>query len=63
MATTQKNEFPEALLPQPVPPESWECCGSECGDACILTIYYRDKAEYDAQQKRLREFLAQQEHF
>ena len=44
----------EPLLPEPVRPEDWECCGSECGDACIQTIYYQEKAAYDAQQQRLR---------
>ncbi len=38
-------------LPEPVPPEDWECCGSECGDACVWQIYYRDKAAWDAQQQ------------
>ena len=50
---TQKLK-PEDLLPEPVRPEAWECCGSECGDACIQTIYYQEKAAYDAQQLRLR---------
>ncbi len=59
MATTPKNDdFPETLLPEPVRPEDWECCGSDCGDACIQTIYWRDKAEYEAQQKRLQAFMA-----
>lgn len=38
------------LLPEPVPPEDWECCNSECGDACIYEIYRREKAAYDQQQ-------------
>lgn len=58
MVTTPKPEQGlsenETLLPEPVKPEDWECCGSECGDACIQTIYYREKAEYDAQQRRLK---------
>ncbi len=53
---TQKLK-PEDLLPEPVKPEEWECCGSECGDACIQTIYWNEKAKYDAQQ---REWAAQQ---
>ena len=58
MAMTPKIEdFPETLLPEPVRPESWECCGSECGDACIQNLYYAEKAKFDAQQIRLREFL------
>lgn len=43
-------------LPQvPIPPEDWECCGSECGDACIFEIYRQEKAEYDAALKRFQE--------
>ena len=53
---TQKLK-PEDLMPEPVRPEAWECCGSECGDACIQTIYWNEKAKYDAQQ---REWAAQQ---
>lgn len=45
----------EPLLPEPEAPADWECCGSECGDACIQEIYRKEKAAYDAQQKRLRE--------
>jgi hypothetical protein len=47
---TQKLK-PEDLMPEPVRPEAWECCGSECGDACIQTIYWNEKAKYDAQQR------------
>ena len=57
MDTTPKPDLSvlsEPLLPEPVKPEDWECCGSECGDACIQTIYYQEKAAYDAQQLRLR---------
>lgn len=58
MDTTPKNKaeslLGEPLLAEPVRPESWECCGSECGDACIQTIYWADKARYDAQQNRLK---------
>ena len=46
---TQKLK-PEDLMPEPIKPEAWECCGSECGDACIQTIYWNEKAKYDAQQ-------------
>ena len=53
---TQKLK-PEDLMPEPIKPEAWECCGSECGDACIQTIYWNEKAKYDAQQ---REWAAQQ---
>ena len=41
------------LLSEPVAPEDWECCGSDCGDACVWELYYRDKAAYDAQQRDL----------
>lgn len=51
----------EELLPEPVRPEAWECCGSDCGDACIQTIYWNDKAKYDEQQQHLKEKLALQE--
>lgn len=37
----------ELLPPEPVQPEDWECCGSDCGDACIWEMYYRDKRLYD----------------
>ena len=59
-AMTQKLK-PEDLMPEPVRPEAWECCGSDCGDACIQTIYWNEKAEYDAQQKAWREQQAQEE--
>ncbi len=57
METTPKPEaavVSEPLVPEPVRPEDWACGGSECGDACIQTIYYQEKAAYDAQQLRLR---------
>ncbi|NUE66025.1 oxidoreductase-like domain-containing protein [Snodgrassella sp. ESL0253] len=38
------------LLTAPVPPEDWACCNSDCGDACVWQIYYREKAAYQAQQ-------------
>ena len=47
---TQKIKA-EDLLPEPRRPEDWECCGSDCGDACVWELYYRDKAAYDAQQR------------
>jgi len=47
MDTTLKNKaeaiLGESLLDEPVRPESWECCGSECGDACIQTMYWVEK--------------------
>lgn len=49
MAATPKPD----LLPKPTPPEDWECCNSECGDACIHEIYRREKAAYDQQQREL----------
>lgn len=42
----------EELVP-PTYPESWECCGSDCGDTCVYTIYAREKEEYDRQVKLL----------
>ena len=60
MDTTLKTEaetlLGEPRLDEPVRPESWECCGSDCGDACIQTIYWDEKARYDAQQHKLRQF-------
>ena len=45
MDTTLKTKaealLGEPLLNEPVRPESWECCGSDCGDACIQTIYWK----------------------
>ena len=59
MDTTLKNKaeaiLGESLLDEPIRPESWECCGSECGDACIQTMYWAEKAHYDAQQRKLKE--------
>ena len=59
MDTTLKNKaealLGEPLLDEPVRPESWECCDSDCGDACIQTIYWTDKAKYDAQRRKLKE--------
>lgn len=49
------------LLPEPVPPEDWECCGSDCGDACVWELYYRDKAAYDAEQRALAAQSEQQD--
>lgn len=34
------------LPPAPVTPEDWECCGSECGDACVFELYRRECIEY-----------------
>ncbi|MDO5059229.1 MAG: oxidoreductase-like domain-containing protein [Neisseria sp.] len=50
----------EDLLPEPVRPEDWECCGSECGDACIQTIYSNDKRAYDEQQRLWKAQLAEE---
>lgn len=55
MDTTRKPN-----LTPPTPPEDWECCGSECGDACIHEIYRREKAEYDAQQNAAQEKVLQE---
>ena len=56
MDTTPKPDMrpSESLLSEPVRPEDWECCGSECGDACTFEIYRREKASYDMQQKQLK---------
>ena len=59
MDTTLKNKaealLGEPLLDKPVRPESWECCGSDCGDVCIQTVYWTEKARYDAQRRKLKE--------
>lgn len=55
MVATQTQNERIILPPEPEPPAEWECCGSECGDACIFEIYRREKAEYDAAIKALRE--------
>ena len=59
MDTTLKNKaealLGEPLLDEPVSPESWECCGSDCGDVCIQTVYWTEKARYDAQRRKLKE--------
>lgn len=54
------NDFPEKLLDEPISPEPWECCDSGCGDACVYEIYRRDKADFDAQQARLKAWQADQ---
>ncbi|MDO4433832.1 MAG: oxidoreductase-like domain-containing protein [Alysiella sp.] len=53
MDATQKLDL-ATLPPKPEPPEDWECCGSECGDACIYEIYRREKAAYDAAVRQLQ---------
>lgn len=52
---TNKKLTEADLLPEPVKPESWECCGSDCGEACIQTRYWQEKARYDEQQKQWRQ--------
>lgn len=44
----QANE-PE-ILPEPIPPEDWECCNSECGELCVYAIYRTQKKAYEQQQ-------------
>lgn len=54
---TQHN----ALLPlPPTPPEEWECCGSECGDACIYALYQQEKQRYEEQLQSLLTQLPQE---
>lgn len=31
---------------EPFPPDDWECCGSECGDACVWERYSQAMVEY-----------------
>ena len=54
MAATPTANNEAALPPEPVPPEDWECCGSECGDACTFEIYRREKAEYEALKRQIQ---------
>lgn len=54
---SETKPFNEVLLPKPEYPESWECCGSECGDFCVFEIYNQEKQAYDEQQKRYQAFL------
>lgn len=46
MAANPNNKH-ASLPPKPEAPADWECCGSECGEACIFEIYRREQAEYD----------------
>ncbi|WP_286453092.1 hypothetical protein [Neisseria meningitidis] len=54
MDTTLKHKaealLGEPLLDEPVRPESWECCGSDCGEACIINKN-QDKAASRRQYK------------
>ncbi|GAB4062817.1 oxidoreductase-like domain-containing protein [Uliginosibacterium sediminicola] len=37
-----------AAPPQaPREPGPFDCCGNECGDACVWTIYYLARAQYE----------------
>lgn len=56
MAATQNNNL--TLPPKPEPPADWECCGSECGDACIFEIYRREKQAYDEAVKAIQNHSA-----
>ncbi|MDO5686193.1 MAG: oxidoreductase-like domain-containing protein [Neisseria sp.] len=46
--TTSSGSLDAASLQAPEPPAEWECCNSDCGEACLWSIYARDKARYDA---------------
>lgn len=52
----QMSALMEELVP-PRYPESWECCGSDCGESCVYTIYAREKEEYDRQMKLMQSFF------
>lgn len=45
----------EPLIPEPTPPEDWECCENGCEEMCVNEIYRVQKQAYDEQQKRLAE--------
>ena len=52
---TKLSLISEELIP-PTPPEEWECCGNDCGEACVYSIYNKAKAEYEQQKKLLEDF-------
>ncbi|MFT4174980.1 MAG: oxidoreductase-like domain-containing protein [Rhodocyclaceae bacterium] len=42
---------PTAADPMPQPPrqpDAFDCCGNECGEACVWTIYEHAKEKYQA---------------
>lgn len=41
------NNSKTSLPPPPEMPESYMCCESGCGDACIFEIYYQEKQAYE----------------
>lgn len=48
-------DTPTDLLPlPPTPPADWECCGSECGDACIYVLYQKERERYEQQLRQLK---------
>lgn len=50
---------------EPFPPDDWECCGSECGDACVWERYYVSMDQYReamAQYTELKRKSEQQEN-
>ncbi|WP_204319055.1 hypothetical protein [Pelistega ratti] len=49
-----------AELTPPKYPESWECCGNDCGDACVYSVYNREKAAYDQEVKNLKSLFGQE---
>lgn len=58
MSEQQLDDFPEVLLTEPVAPEEWECCGSECGDYCVYEIYARERQAYQEQQRRIQAWIS-----
>lgn len=43
-----------AIPNKPIMPEDWECCQSECGEACVYEIYRQQKMDYDAKIAQLK---------
>jgi hypothetical protein len=43
-----------APLP-PVEPDAFSCCGNDCGEACVWTIYWRAQQDYDRAVQAWRE--------
>lgn len=47
----------QGVLSKPIAPESWECCGSECGEVCVWERYAQALSLYEAQQRIIQQQL------
>jgi len=44
------HQPPRDAAPKPPrEPDPLDCCGSECGDACVWTLYRIEQARYQAE--------------